>query len=92
MTEGAGKPVSEALEASMSRALKDNPAPTPTEVLEAAERLLDKVLRTECENRAAALDLLTVDALMTRALELAVGDPKSLESFAEEAMTRLGRR
>ena len=92
MTEGAGKPVSEELEASMSRALNDNPTPTPTEVLEAAERLLDKVVGTECENRAAALDLLTVDALMTRALELAAGDANSLENFAEEAMARVGRR
>ena len=92
MTEGAGKPVSEELEASMSRALNDNPAPTPTEVLEAAERLLDKVLRTECENRASALDLLTVDALMTRALELAARDAKSLESFPEEAMRRIAFR
>jgi len=74
----------------MRAALDDNPSPTATEVLEAAERLLDKVLRTDCESRASALDLLTVDALMTRALELAARDPKLLEEFPEEAMRRVG--
>ena len=78
------------LEAAMLAALNDNPSPTATEVLEAAERLLDKVLRTDCESRASALDLLTVDALMTRALEIAGQDPKLLEAFPEEAMRRVG--
>ena len=84
--------VSEDLEAAMRRALNDNPSPTPTEVLDAAERLLDQVLRTECENRSAALDLLTVDALMTHALALVAPDQKSLERFPEEAMRRIASR
>ena len=75
----------------MLAGLNDNPSPTATEVLEAAERLLDKVLRTDCESRASALDLLTVDALMTHALEIACGDPNLLEEFPEEAMRRVGR-
>jgi hypothetical protein len=74
----------------MLTALNDNPAPTATEVLEAAERLLETVLRTDCATRASALDLLTVDALMTRALEIACADPKLLEEFPEEAMRRVG--
>jgi len=84
--------VSEELESAMRRALDDNPSPTAVEVLEAAERLLDQVLRTECENRSSALDLLTVDALMTRSLEIAARDPKLLESFPELAMRRIASR
>lgn len=73
----------------MRSALNDEPEPTPSDLLGAAERLLDKVLRTDCETRASALDLLTVDALMTHALQRANDDPKLLEDFAEEAMRRL---
>jgi hypothetical protein len=73
----------------MWKALNDNPAPTASEVLDAAERLLDNVLRSDCETRAAALDLLTVDALMTHALEIASRDPKLLEEFPEQAMRRI---
>jgi hypothetical protein len=79
----------EELESAMASALNNNPSPTAPEVLEAAERLLDRVLRTDCESRASALDLLTVDALMTRALEIAAGDPKLLEEFPEQAMRRI---
>jgi hypothetical protein len=74
----------------MRSALGDNPSPTPTEVLDAAERLLDNVLRSDCETRATALDLLTVDALMTHALVLASQDPGLLEEFPEQAMVRIG--
>ena len=74
----------------MRRALNDNPSPTAPDVLEAAIRVLDRVLLTNCESRDSALDLLTVDALVTRALEIAAGDPKLLEEFPEEAMRRIG--
>jgi hypothetical protein len=47
------------------------------------------VLRTDCESRESALDLLTVDALMTHALEIAANDPKLLEEFPELAMQRI---
>jgi hypothetical protein len=76
----------------MRIALNDNPSPTPAELLEAAERLLENVLRTDCETRSSALDLLTVDALMTRALEIAAQDPKLLDEFPAEAMRRIGLR
>lgn len=77
------------LESAMASALNQTPSPTAAEVLEAAERLLDRVLRTDCESRASALDLLTVDALMTHALAIAAKDPKLLEEFPEEAMRRI---
>ena len=80
------------LESAMASALNFNPSPAAPEVLEAAERLLDRVLRTDCESREYALDLLTVDALMTRALEIAAKDPKLLERFPEEAMRRIASR
>jgi hypothetical protein len=80
------------LEASMRSALQDNASPTPTELLDAAERMLDNVLRTDCEARSSALDLLTVDALMTRALEIAARDTSLLDEFPEEAMRRIASR
>lgn len=80
------------LEVAMRNALNDNPSPTATEVLDAAERLLDNVLRSDCETRASALDLLTVDALMTHALEIASREPELLEEFPEEAMRRISER
>jgi hypothetical protein len=73
----------------MRSALDDNQSPTPADVLDAAERLLDNVLRTDCETRASALDLLTVDALMTRAMEIACRDRKLLGEFPEQAMLRV---
>jgi len=77
------------LEASMRSALNDNESPTANDLLDAAERMLDNVLRTDCESRASALDLLTVDALMTRALEIAARDPSVLADFPERAMRRI---
>jgi hypothetical protein len=77
------------LEAAMRSALNDNQSPTPTEVLDAAERMLDNVLRTDCETRSSALDLLTVDALMTWAMEIACREPELLGEFPERAMLRI---
>jgi len=73
----------------MRNALENKENPTAVETLDAAERLLDKVLRTDCETRASALHLLTVDALMTEALHVANEDQDALEDFAEEAMRRI---
>ena len=79
----------EDLESAMRSALDNNPTPTAPEVLAAAERLLDRVLRTDCESRESALDLLTVDALMTRALAIAAKDPSLRQEFPEQAMRRI---
>ena len=73
----------------MRTAVDERQDPTATDLLGAAERLLDKVLRSDCETRASALDLLTVDALMTHALWLANDDPKLREAFPAEAMSRI---
>jgi hypothetical protein len=85
-------PPPEELATAMRRALDDNPSPAAADLLEAAERLLDRVLRTDCESRAAALDLLTVDALMTQAVEIAGRDEKLADEFLEDAMRRVASR
>jgi hypothetical protein len=78
------------LATAMRRALVDpSRSPTAGELLEAAEHLLDKVLRTDCEARASAIDLLTVDALMTHALLVASKDPGASDDFAERALARI---
>lgn len=63
--------------------------PSAEDLLEAAEHLLDRLLRTDCETRSSALDLLTVDALITHALEIGARDPKLLEDFPEQVMRRI---
>ena len=73
----------------MRNAVKENPEPTADDLLEAAAKLLDKVLRTDCETRASALDLLTVDALMTHSLLFATKDVNSPDDFPERAMRRV---
>lgn len=78
------------LATAMRNSLKDSTSdPTAEELLEAAEHLLDKVLRSDCETRASALDLLTVDALMTHALLVASKDQRSTDDFAERALARV---
>ena len=84
--------VPEELDAAMRHALADKASPSATEVLDAAERLLDQVLRTECENRSSALDLLTVDALMTHALEIAARNPDTVDKFAADALHRIATK
>lgn len=77
------------LATSIRNALKDAATPTAEDLLAAAEHVLDRVLRSDCETRASALDLLTVDALMTHALEIAAREPSSAEDFPEQALRRI---
>ena len=65
-------------------------APTPTELLETAQALLQKVLDTECDSRDAALDLLTADALVTYALEIA-NENSQIAEFSVKAMGKLAQ-
>src|SRR5947199_6079117 len=76
------------LDAAMTRALEGKADPGAYDLLGAAEALLDKVLSSNCEVRSAALDLLTVDALITRAVGAAANEPELAETFAEYAMQR----
>jgi len=61
-------------------------APTPTELLETAQGLLEKVLQTDCDTRDSALTLLTADALVTYALEVANDAEGQSDDFAHRAM------
>jgi hypothetical protein len=62
---------------------------TPDVCIAAAEGLLRELLTRPTVGRESALDLLTVDALVTYAFEAASDDPDSLATLATEAMTRL---
>ncbi|MEX2109514.1 MAG: hypothetical protein WD802_02805 [Gemmatimonadaceae bacterium] len=88
-------PPPEELAAAIRGALKSrtdaNKDPSPTELLEAAQALLEKVLKDECAQRESALDLLTADALVTYALEIA-NDAKALNNFPEQVLDRLAGR
>lgn len=79
------------LAAAIRAALRDGGSisPTPQALLEAAARLLSRVLASDCEHRKSALDLLTVDALVTHALEMAAEDPGMLEEFPEVVLQRI---
>jgi hypothetical protein len=55
----------------------------------AAESLLRDLLTRPSAGRESALDLLTVDALVTYAFEAASTDPSSLVARADDAMRRL---
>ena len=64
-------------------------APSPAELLETAQWLLEKVLQTEGETRDSALDLLTADALVTYALEVANDASSESGEFAVRAIRTL---
>ena len=57
--------------------------------LDAAEELLSELAARPSAGRESALDLLTVDALVTYAFEAAADAPASLEATATAAMIRL---
>lgn len=60
-------------------------------LIQAAEALFERTLRAGCTERASAVALLTVDALVTYAFERASDHPRQLEACAEDAMARLAR-
>jgi hypothetical protein len=69
-----------------------SPVPERTDdlLLGAGELLLAELLRGGCATRAAAHDLLTVDALVTYAFEATSEyDPSSVEERAAAAMRRI---
>jgi hypothetical protein len=64
------------------------PASDSTRALDAADALLRDLLARESEGRGVALDLLTVDALVTFAFESAADDATSLRERANAAALR----
>jgi hypothetical protein len=63
--------------------------PIPDAAVEAALRLLDVLLRAPDSSRAAAIELLTADALMTYAFEATADMPERLEELGGLAMQRI---
>jgi hypothetical protein len=59
--------------------------------LGAGERLLASLIEREATTRAAALDLLVADALVSWAFEAAADEPASLDARAGDALARLSR-
>jgi len=74
-------------EALKARNITGDP-PAPTQLLETAQSILEKVLQTECATRESALALLTADALVTYALEVA-NEAGQLAGFPEQAIKTL---
>lgn len=63
--------------------------PTPEGCIAAGERLLTGVLASDVHGRATAVELLTADALVTWAFELAADHPERLDALAATAMARI---
>ena len=61
----------------------------PRVCIAAATELLTDLLARPSAGRESALDLLTVDALVTYAFEAAAAEPSALPSYAAEAMSTL---
>ncbi len=76
------------------RELVDAVAPagdTTATLLAAAAAALQRLVREGSVDRAAALDLLAVDALVTYAFESAAEAPEGIPAHSAEAMARLSR-
>jgi hypothetical protein len=59
-----------------------------TACIDAANELLSELLARPSAGRESALDLLTVDALVTYAFEAAAAEPDTLAARASDAMGR----
>lgn len=66
-------------------------ADTPETYLSAAEGLLDRLLQEGCSRRERAVDLLTVDALVTYAFEAAAEQPETVAERAKAAIQRFAQ-
>ena len=73
----------------LALAVPEVPGDPAGSLLAAAEAALAQLARRSPEDRASALDLLAVDALVTYAMEYAAQTPDELPAIAERAMSRL---
>ncbi|MGI8618805.1 MAG: hypothetical protein ACR2L6_06905 [Gemmatimonadaceae bacterium] len=62
----------------------------PAALLQAGERVLERVLQAESQTPAVAPDLLLADALVTYAFEAVAESTSGADQFARDAMARLG--
>jgi hypothetical protein len=75
----------------MGTRLTEGSEHTYESVLGTAESLLADLLALGCAQRDRALDLLTVDALVTYAFESAAESPEALSARATSAMSEIAR-
>ena len=72
-------------------ALERDATETERVCLEAAERVLERLVDDNAATRQEAVDLLAADALVTYALEYAAEAPAGFEEHARGAIERFGR-
>lgn len=86
-----GEGVPARLEHRVSELLKAHgvSAITPADASRVARVVLDELAAEASPGRASALDLLAVDALVTRAIELSAADPASLETHTARMIRAL---
>ncbi len=77
------------LRLALGTSLLASAAEAPDRLMKAAEALLERSLSGGLTDRASAVDLLTVDALVTYAFEASTGQPYSLRERARSAMRRI---
>lgn len=73
----------------LALSVPDDPADPAQVLLTAAEAALARLSRGGSGDRATALDLLAVDALVTYAFELAAQTPETVPELSARAMSRL---
>jgi hypothetical protein len=73
----------------LARYADQSVARVPDVCIEAGEKLLDALLASGSTSRGTALDLLSVDALLTYAFQAAADAPGDLEERAARAMARI---
>jgi hypothetical protein len=82
--------LADALRAELNAELDLPIANAPGALLEAGERVLERVLKAEPQTPAVAPDLLLADALVTYAFEAVSESASGAEQLAQDAMARLG--
>ena len=75
----------------LGSALERDASETEHLCLEAAERVLERLVDDNAATRHEAVDLLAADALVTYALEYAAEHPEGFEEHARGAIERFGR-
>ena len=83
------EPLSERIDAALGDRGDADRIHVETACLDAADLLLREILIRESSGRESALDLLTVDALVTYAFEAASERPEFLDAHAQRAIAQL---
>ena len=73
----------------LALAVPDQPGDPASTLIDAAQAALARLPRDGAAERATALDLLAVDALVTYAFEYAASTPDSIPALSARAMSRL---